>query len=91
MIRRRYLDFRYLPRPEREEVRLGMTVSRKVGRAVRRNRLRRRIREFARLELRDLPPLDLVVHCRPGAAELSGRELRRELEALAKGLRRRLA
>jgi len=88
-VRRRWIEVRYRRRDD--GVRLGMTVSRKVGKAVSRNRLRRRIRDFARLQPRDLPPVDVVVHCRPGAAELSGEALRRELAVLWGELRRRLS
>jgi ribonuclease P protein component len=46
--------------------RLGMSVSRKVGAAVRRNRIRRLIREAFRLLQHDLPSgYDLVVVVRP--------------------------
>ena len=46
--------------------RLGMSVSRKVGTAVRRNRIRRLIRESFRLLQHDLPQgYDLVVVVRP--------------------------
>jgi ribonuclease P protein component len=46
--------------------RLGMSVSRKVGTAVRRNRIRRLIRESFRLLQHDLPRgYDLVVVVRP--------------------------
>jgi ribonuclease P protein component len=46
--------------------RLGMSVSRKVGTAVRRNRIRRLIREAFRLLQHDLPQgYDLVVVVRP--------------------------
>ena len=46
--------------------RLGMSVSRKVGTAVRRNRIRRLIRESFRLLQHDFPPgYDLVVVVRP--------------------------
>ena len=46
--------------------RLGMSVSRKVGIAVRRNRIRRLIRESFRLLQHDLPQgYDLVVVVRP--------------------------
>jgi len=89
-VRRRTIEVRYRYGDE-GGVRLGMTVSRKVGNAVARNRLRRRIRDFARLQPRDLPPVDVVVHCRPGAAELPGEVLRRELTALWGELRRRLS
>jgi ribonuclease P protein component len=60
--------------------RLGITVSRKVGGAVRRNRLKRRIREIYRRE-RDRIDLgqDLVVIAKIGAAELESAEIQREL------------
>jgi ribonuclease P protein component len=46
--------------------RLGMSVSRKVGTAVRRNRIRRLVRESFRLLQHDLPQgYDLVVVVRP--------------------------
>jgi ribonuclease P protein component len=45
-----------------EGLRLGLTVSRKVGRAARRNRIRRVLREFFRLHQEDIDrPLDIVV------------------------------
>ncbi|MDX1502830.1 MAG: ribonuclease P protein component [Thermoanaerobaculia bacterium] len=64
--------------------RLGITASRKVGGAVVRVRLKRRIREIYRRwsERRRLPPVDLVVHLKPAAAEASFDQLRRELERL---------
>ena len=64
--------------------RLGMTVSRKVGGAVTRNRVRRRIREiYRRWKGRaDLPSLDLVVHAKPPAGQADFPDLSRELERL---------
>jgi ribonuclease P protein component len=61
--------------------RLGITASRKVGGAVVRNRLKRRVREiYRRWEgRRALPPRDLVVHLQPAAAQAPPAELRREL------------
>jgi ribonuclease P protein component len=48
--------------------RLGMSVStRSVGNAVRRNRVRRIIREVFRARRAELPAVDLVVTSRPGA------------------------
>jgi len=67
---------------------LGVTIPKKVGKAVGRNRLRRRIREFARLQPRDVFAGDVVVHCRPGAADLAGNALREELDGLWNALRR---
>ncbi|HVF18746.1 MAG TPA: ribonuclease P protein component, partial [Mycobacteriales bacterium] len=60
--------------------RVGFVISAKVGDAVRRNRLRRRLRHLLRGRLAALPPADLVVRALPGAAELSYTELDRLLD-----------
>jgi len=55
--------------------RLGVTVSRKVGGAVVRNRVKRRIREWFRQSRPKLRQgIDLVVIGRSGASKLSGRD-----------------
>ena len=60
--------------------RLGVTVSKRVGNAVVRNRVKRRIREWFRSEREHLDPtMDLVVIGRSPAAPLSGREISRQL------------
>jgi len=87
VVRRRFLDLRFLAKPG-APLQLGVTIPRKVGNAVERNRLRRRIRESARLQPRDLFAGDVVVHCRPGAAVLAGGALRQELDGLWSALRR---
>ena len=67
------------PGPE-PECRLGVTVSRKVGCAVQRNRVKRRVREFFRLYRHELQPAhDLLVIARPGAEELSFEDVEIEL------------
>ena len=58
-----------------EGPRHGLSVSRKVGGAVERNRVKRLVREAFAAEGERLPPdLDLVVVARPEACELAERE-----------------
>lgn len=68
-----------LPHP-----RLGITASRKVGGAVARHQLKRRVKEiYRRWSGRSgLPVVDLVVHVRPGSGGTGFEPLRRDLERL---------
>ncbi len=68
--------------------RLGITVSRKVGGAVVRNRVKRRVREIYRRwsERARLPALDLVVAARPAAATAEFGVLKSEIERLLASL-----
>lgn len=59
--------------------RLGLSVSKKVGTAVKRNRVRRRLKEIFRSSLAGLPgELDLVISARPAAVGASFEELSEE-------------
>ncbi len=59
--------------------RLGLSVSRRVGNAVSRNAVRRRLREVYYSALPEIPGnLDLVVSARPAAAEATFQELSEE-------------
>ncbi|MDL2260335.1 ribonuclease P protein component [Deltaproteobacteria bacterium OttesenSCG-928-K17] len=60
---------------------LGVTVTKKVGSAVTRNRLKRQVREFFRHNRRFWPVgFDLVIIARHGAAHKSGAELAADLK-----------
>jgi ribonuclease P protein component len=50
--------------------RLGITVTRKVGNAVRRNRIKRLVREWFRARRDELGPCDLVVVAKRGTPAL---------------------
>ena len=68
--------------------RLGITASRKVGSAVVRNRVKRRIREwFRRAGQARLVGLDVVVIARASAARLEGQGTFDELSRVAQGIR----
>lgn len=73
--------------------RLGVTVGRKVGPSVVRQRLKRWARECFRRhpQRRQLPVLDLVVHFRPGAAESRFVDFCAELHRLLAALPRAVA
>lgn len=59
--------------------RLGLSVSKKVGTAVKRNEVRRRLREIFRCSSDGLQGnVDLVISARPAAAEASFEELNEE-------------
>jgi ribonuclease P protein component len=60
--------------------RLGTTVSRKVGGAVVRNRIKRRLRDLFRRNRDRFPPgMDVVIGVRPSAATSSYEDLRTDL------------
>lgn len=61
----------FAPRPAGApaSARVGLTVSSKVGNAVVRNRIKRRLREAVRHELELLPPVDLVIVARASAKD----------------------
>lgn len=69
-------------------IRVGVTVSSKVGNAVERNRLKRWIREYVRRHKGDLPAGDCVIVAKPSAAGPAHEAIDRDLERLVQRARR---
>jgi len=74
------------------ERRLGITVSRRIGNAIVRNRLKRRVRECFRVALRDQIPrgVSMVVVALAGAGTLETPAINRELAAATVNAMQRL-
>ena len=80
----RHLVLGVLAQEDEERARVGIVTTRKVGMAVVRNRIRRRIREVFRLHQFDLiSGVWLVTVARPSAAKASFQELERDWLRLA--------
>jgi ribonuclease P protein component len=61
--------------------RIGLsTAARIVGNAVRRNRIKRLVRESFRQHQHELPNVDIVVNARGGAREADNESIRRSLQ-----------
>ena len=67
--------------PDDSGPRLGVTVTRRVGNAVERHRIKRRVKEIYRrwAQRHRLPPADIVVHLKPEAREAEYQKLEKEL------------
>ena len=84
------VHLRTTPSGEQSSPRAGFVVSRAVGPAVTRNRVRRRLRHLIRAELSRLSPgTDVVVRVLPAAASASYAELGGNLSAAIAAAARR--
>ena len=67
-----------------KELKVGFSVSRKVGNAVVRNKTKRRLRECFRPYLGDVKPGLYVIVARPSAAKAAFRSLQKDMRYLLK-------
>ena len=67
---------------DRDYARVGITVSSRVGKAVVRNRVKRRVRELFEARLSSLASNDLLVVARPASAQASSLELGAALDTV---------
>jgi ribonuclease P protein component len=75
----------YVLKNDQPEFRIGLSVSKKVGNAVTRNRIKRYIRQtFLELENDLLPNADYVIIARQQAASLDFHESKKSLEHVLK-------
>ena len=82
--RRHTAHFTVVCVPRAGTTRLGITVTRKIGGAVERNRVKRRVREVFRRDPRHLlPDHDVIVIAKQSAADVPFADVRRELTTLA--------
>ena len=59
--------------------RLGLVATRRLGKAVQRNRVKRLLREFFRRHQTELPTFDLVIMAKKGASALEYHQVEEEL------------
>jgi ribonuclease P protein component len=70
----------YLPQPKLEQFRLGVSVSKKVGNAVVRNRLRRMMKEIIRLKKENMTPhYDYILLARKPVTEMDYAEMEKSI------------
>jgi ribonuclease P protein component len=76
----RQLVLYYLKKPDQEHFRIGLSVGKKIGNAVTRNRIKRYLRQaFHELELEILPDYDFVIIARQPTKNMQFFEVKKSL------------
>lgn len=79
----RQLVIYYVQRPEQDHFRIGLSVGKKIGNAVTRNRIKRYLREaFQELQENILLPHDIVIIARQPTKEMGYEEMKKSLTHL---------
>ncbi|WP_025027513.1 ribonuclease P protein component [Caldalkalibacillus mannanilyticus] len=87
-IANRQLVLYYMPNPDTPEFRLGISVSKKIGHAVIRNKIKRLLKEAVRAEKDRIPKgYDFILIVRKPAADLGLEELQSSVIHLLKKAR----
>lgn len=87
LVQNEYLRLYVLDQEQDAPARLGLTVTKRLGKAAVRNRLKRLIREWFRTRKEWFRGLDLVIQPKPSAAHLTPEALWESLERLAASLK----
>jgi ribonuclease P protein component len=85
-IRRPAVWCHWCPDPSTNHLALAFSISRAIGPAVTRNRLRRRIRAVMRQLEPEMPGGMLLIGARPGIVELTFAQLQAELTSIVRSL-----
>ncbi len=79
-----------LASPNSNQARLGLVVSKRVGNAVVRNKVKRRLREIFRARCENLPNLDLVMIARHESAQASFDTIARDFDYCLRNVQRKV-
>ncbi len=86
------MSYFFHPSPGATQARVGLTVGKVMGKAVDRNRIKRRVREAVRRHVWLLQtPVDVVLHPRRGVKEVDFGTLERDVAAVFRAIERMVA
>lgn len=81
----RELVIYYKPKVMQDHFKIGISVGKKIGNAVTRNRIKRLIREsFIQLEDQIIPDIDIIIIARKPTVHMNGNQMKRSITHLLK-------